>query len=309
MSQQFTSYVSKGMQESKYAFKRRKHGFMNLLTFFMASLIGKRFFLSYPLFALAEYHLAQQVEQEGVVSLEEAFEDACITKNYWTAVHLALLNQVVFLIGFFTIALFGFVLFFFGTMLEGVFGFGDNIALVVSLTVTAGLFLMLIIQKSLYFGPVLYLIQGSDVSLSEALQQSRHIMTKSARYKLLRIHMYYFSKTLLVIGAVVAITYFAAASYPAIPWLVLMGMGFIVVLMSFAPKTMFSHRISTSKLFIDLVQEAIYYGRGDSDTSKLATQKVSKEKLLLSVFEKMIKDKQMQASFEQVRLDETGVEA
>ena len=287
MSQRVSQYVSMGMRDSKYVIGAGKGIFFKYFIFSMSSLIGKLFFLSYPLFALGDYHIIKQIEEGKKISLEDAFEDSNVGKKYWTTTHFALVNHIIFLIGMIIIAGLSFGLIQMGYTLDRYFRFDQGYTVFVSQIISGCIFIVFIIQKQLYFGPVTYLIQSNeDNGLSDTLRQSALIMTNYGKVKLLYIYLYYVIRLLIYGFVSVLLSYGAYVLLPDF-WFVFVTILLGVNLLKSMTKIMLAHKISSSKLFVDLIKEATYKSLGDQNRYKVFENKVSKKDILITLFEEM----------------------
>ena len=61
----------------------------------LTSYLGKSFFLTYPLFALADIRVAKTIYETGEFQLRNSFEDSNSPKKYWTTLLLYFIKNLL----------------------------------------------------------------------------------------------------------------------------------------------------------------------------------------------------------------------
>ncbi|MFW5913534.1 MAG: hypothetical protein ACOCSM_00585 [Bacillota bacterium] len=290
MSQKASKYVSIGLKASKHALRQKNESTLKYKVFSLASLLGKRFFVSYPLFALADYRLAGQIEDAEAMDMDKAFEDSGDTEKYVSVAQLALLSQVILLTG---LAIIGGVAYGFihlGARIDQLLEF-ERYYMVFAFQILSGcVFIGFLIKKAMYFGPVAYLIQSGEAgSLSEALSHGASFMTPSGKAKLTYLHVYHLGRVLVYAITAFLVAYAALATLPAFLFIAItIGVG--ILFLRSLPRVMLSHKLSTMRLFSDQSKEMAYESLLERETSSGSNGKISKEETLIGLFDELSND-------------------
>lgn len=289
MSQYTSHYIQTGLKESKTSGQKKKKKTAKHFIYALSSMLGKRFFLSYPLFALADYHMADQIEKTETIDFEKAFEDCKSNGKYWSSVQFSLLKQLILVVGVLLLGLIAYGLSNLGNILDVAYDFQSNYAEFTFLVLGATSIFMFIIMLNVHFGSVMYFIQSEDVGLSEALQKNARIMTKIARTKLLYINLYYLTRFAAYTALSVWVIYWVSSEFTT-SWLIITAVVFLVLLLASIPRLILSHRISSASLFKDMIVETAYVNLEEDAEDSALSEKISKETLLASLFEETDSD-------------------
>ena len=277
--------VSSHMTKSKLAIKETNIGFVKYFMFTITSWIGKLMFLSFPLFALSEYHLIEQIKQAKPCSLEDAFEGAASFKKYWITCQFALIYQGLIL----TLALIIWGLTFgldrIGAQLDDIMNFNRYYTAWVFQWGAIILGVIGVYQISIMYAPVVYLIYThEDMTLSEALKESQLMMTGSAKRQLMGIHLSHLSLFMIKValgGGLLAAAYYGIPRFFFILILVIVS----VWLLTGIPRLLLSVRLSSVALYDTLLENASYESLFDASRNKVNPNRIRKEEVLIKLFE------------------------
>ena len=283
MRQGITEYVSSGMRNSKRAIKESDAGIFRYIAFSIASLPGKLFFLSFPMFAFAQYHMANQVEKREKLSLEGSLEDASNMKKYWAGMQFALFSHIIFITGLLVLGGLSYGLIQMGRALDHYLLFDRYYTMFLFQVVSLCLVFVFIIAKALHFGPVAYLIQSNGLGFSEALHQGNKLMSEGGKTTLFTIHLYYLVRVVMMAGIGFGLAY-GASMFAPLPVLIAVSVGVGAVFLRMLPRVMLAHKLSASMLFVDLVKAAAQEHVEDESMYALMSSKVRKDEILLSLF-------------------------
>lgn len=277
--------ISSSNTKSKEAISDPKIGNLKFIIFTITSFIGKLLFLSFPLFALSEYHFIEQIKQAKPCSLEDAFEGAASPKKYWITCQFALIFQGLILT-------LGLIIFGISLGLDSIGAELDNI-MNFNRYYTAWIFqwgaivigLILVYQVSLSYAPVVYLIYtNEDITLSEALKESQLMMTGTAKRRLMGIHLTHLVRFMIKAvlgGGLVVAAYFGIPSIFFTLILVLVS----IWLLYGVPRLLLSIRISSASLYDALLENASYESLFDASRNKVNPNRIRKEEVLFKLFE------------------------
>lgn len=197
-------YVKKGVRDARSALRKGIGFYFKYCLYVLASLFGKSFFLTHPLFAFADLKIVKEIEETGSFRIENAFSDADSKKKYRTGVlvyflRLAFLAAVsfIFLVPAFLLAYVGL-----GFDTTNPDSGGTAVAAVILLvlgSIGALVFSALIL---IYFAPAIYLLrEDENLGISDILKQCNSAM-KQGTMKLFGIFLlnflFYLAALLLV---------------------------------------------------------------------------------------------------------------
>jgi len=284
-----SNYVFKGLSESKTALKFSKIHLLKYLLLTIASILGKFFFFSYPIFAFSEYHIVNQIREKVLFDLEDVFVDSKSIKKYWTMAVGALIYHFILLSGTLFIGLITYFLTFIGSGLNGfsrIFGLSW---VSFFLTICIAVLVVFLAWCSIIFEPIVFYIQSNeDIGFSEAYHQVKAWMSKVGRWKLFVIRLFHWGIFIVygIIGTVFAIYMYRNWAFF---WFIIIAtpLGFFIILK--LPRLILSNRIASSKLFYDLMNESVYLSLFDQEhTTAFHSSKIRKESVLVALFDEVI---------------------
>ncbi|MFW5895030.1 MAG: hypothetical protein ACOCU0_03775 [Bacillota bacterium] len=296
MSQKASKYVSVGLRDSKNALKENREQTLKFNVFSLSSLLAKRFFLSFPLFALAEYNLANQLRANKNMDMDTAFEDSEDRGKYSAAAQLALLTQTIFITGVLILGGLAYGFIHLGFIMDRFFEFDRYYTAFIFQILSGGVFIAFILKLNTYFGPAVYMIQSGEAKgLQDALRQGARYMSKTGRVKLTYIHVYHLGR-FLVYAIVAFLLIYGAFSilsvFSAIATTIAVGIVFLMAM----PRVMLSHRISTTHLLSDLITENVYESLLVKENTEGTNASISKEQTLMALFDELSNDEDTEAS-------------
>lgn len=289
MSQKISRYVSTSRVEAIDALHSGSRHFLKFFGFSMSTLIGKLLVVGFPLFALAEFHIVSQIQKTKHFDLESAFEDSQSGKKFWTTALCALLGQIIVIAGGLLIFLLYLGLKAVGSQMDYSFRFNRFFTVFFFGLFCILLFALLVVWVSLYFDPVVFLIQSNgDMGISEALRQARAVMTPVGRGKLFWMRIYYLIAITVVAGLGYGAFYLWYAVLPTFWGVGLLAVLFCLLLLLTMSRILLSERIACVKLFSDLVEEAAFQNFFVSKPEESLQGKIRKEQILATLFEETI---------------------
>lgn len=222
--------------------------------YLLTSYLGKSFFLTYPLFALADIRVAKTIYETGEFQLRNSFEDSNSPKKYWTTLLLYFIKNLLLIANIIIFFGIGFGLVYAGSKIDilidldiyyfGIFFFCIGIlAFVVSTTLIY-----------LYLGPTLYLIQSKDnIGISETLSGSISTMKKNGKMKLFLIYFIHFLLFVIITG-ILFLLLCLLNLYVSETILYLFLILFAYILLIVVAWLILSTKIATISLFKDLIK-------------------------------------------------------
>ena len=284
MSLPASHYITRGANVSKTA--RMKSGTRGITMVFytLCSLASKLFVFTYPLFALADYHIAGQINDTNSMDLNDAFKDSGYIKKYRSAIQYAWLSTLVLFMGVLLIGLLSLGTIQLGFALDEFFGFPLYYFGLFFQILGIGLLVAFIFAKNMYFAPVVFLIQSRTMTLSEALRQSSIIMSDAGRLKFFHIQLYHLGKFILYLLVASAIVY-GVFLLEMMPLLIVTLIVMAVLLLKALPNIVLSNNVAKTRLFSDLIHETSFVDVTDDASVEAITKQLRKEDVLLKLFD------------------------
>lgn len=278
MNQKLLVYIKKGMHDSKSALHNQKPLFFKYFLFVLTSFLGKLFFITYPLFALADIRIAKSIEETGKFELEKSFEDSNLIKTVWTTMLFILLKTLILISGTIILSGLTFMLASFGTTIDSMTTLKGNYMTYFFGSLGVIAIVVFIIMVNLYLGPATYIIQSNDdVGISDVFTKSIEIMNKNGKSTLLLIKIFHLLRFLInlivCIGLIWVIHIF---SNPLIETFCIIILS--IVLLLTLPRIVLSNKISSYSLFKKLTDKEDIL----NNSTKI---KVKKEELLVTLFD------------------------
>lgn len=303
MNERISDYVSSSMKEAKAAIKNSDVGFLKYLLFTVTSVIGKLFFFSFPLFALADYEIVNLIRTKKPVSIEAAFADSKSMPKYWKTmlytlmVQLSLIATALVFIGL----MFG--LSYLGKIFDESAGFARYYTVFFVQLGCVILLIVSVIQIALYFAPTLYLIQSHpDMELTEALNQSVKLLSRNGKKQLLIAFFQHFIRFIVLTAISTLVVYFVYNVFVRTFFVIVTIPLAILVLLSI-PRLLLSYRITTTKIYDKLLEEATYANLFETEQIAPLSSNIRKEELLTALFDEIIVD-EPEAKVEKVIINE-----
>ncbi len=285
MSHLAKEYVGIGNKEAKTLLKGTRRHYLKYFVFTLSAIIGKLFFLSHPLFSLTEYKLINEALRGNDIDLEKALIDSTKQKKFWTAVQFVLIDQVIFIVGLILIGLIALISVQLGFLLDISLNFNQPFLFITFITLNIILFLVFILYKSVYFGPVLFFIQNEESALlHEAFSKAALVMKSGNKLKLLHIKLIYLFKFSLYLALSIAVAYYTFELLTFL-WGLIVTLILTVLILRLLPKMVFSHGFATSKFFNDLQNEVAIELAYDPVALVKDTSTLKKEEILLTLFD------------------------
>lgn len=300
MSHKVSHYVRSGLEDSKIAIKKDRKKFGVLVLWNFAAIVGKLFFLSYPIFALGEYHLAHQINKTGQYKLIEALNDSTQPKKYLYALQYSLFFQTLLIAGLILCGGLSYGLIQLGYYFDDIFSISRYYGVFITQIASAVFIILFILSLHFFLTPVAYLMQAnSEMNLSLALKESIKIMQGKGKAKLFSTTLYYLgsfaykSVIILAIGYVFFIT-------SSTGWFILITIILSFIVLSIFTRVMLAYRLALTRLFNDLVEEREYI-QLEEDTIPLM-DKTRKLDLIMRLFNDTTEEvDQNQESHEEVQ--------
>jgi hypothetical protein len=285
MIKRVSEYVSTGMNESKTALKSSKIPRFQLLLFILSTFIGKLFFLSAPLFMMAEYRLVKQVQETHRIRLEDAFADSHRSSVYKTMTLAVLWNQIVIFSGLLLLGLLTFGLSIVAQQFSSyVFPFDwSGLAYTIGILLGVGF----VITIFLWFDPMIFLIHTQEnYGLSDAMKKAEEMMTNTGMFKLIMIRLHHLFLILVFAGGGAWLALYAYFSYSVV-WFLVFLIPIVLIVFAKVPQILLSQRMACTMLYDDLVEESTYQSLYDQSFKGLDSEKIGKERLLVALFDEL----------------------
>ncbi len=287
MSQNIAVYIKKGMVASKKALYNQKQFYIYCL-FLLTSLFGKLFFITYPIFALADIRLVKTIEETGNFEVEKTFEDANSIKKVWTMVIFILLKTSLLLSGIVILSGITYWLSYLGEIIDNMTNLDRYYITALFWVLGVAAIILFIIIVNLFSGPAAYIIQTyDDYGISDTLIKSFSIMRKNGKRRLLLINLFHLLRFMinsLICSGLIYIIYQSLSQLVFIFCSISLG----IILLLTLPKIILSNKIATISLFSELTADDDSKVLLDSKDSQNIKRKVKKEDLLVTLFDNSI---------------------
>lgn len=285
MSRGVSHYVSLGTRGSKIAWSQNRKARLRYVFYSMASLIGKLFFLSFPLFALGDYHIVNQIKEKRDWSFFDAFEDSHDQNKYSATVKYALLYHVLFVTGMIIIAALSFLLLQVAHTIDASLGFDRHYIVFVARVLSGSLVVVFLFSLKIQLGPALYLIQSSkDLSLSDALKSSALILERHGKIKLFHVQLFYMFRVVPLGMLYGSLAYWSYEALSGNYFLIITAL-LVFFFLKVVSKNVLSYHISVSNLYNDLVKEQAYGSLNEQQTEQIIGTRVPKKEVLMTLFD------------------------
>jgi hypothetical protein len=287
MSRAVSHYVSLGTSGSKIALSQNRRSGLRYLFYSMASWIGKLFFLSYPLFAMGDYHIVQQIKEKREWSFFDAFEDSSDLNKYFATVKYVLLLHILFITGMIIIAALSFILLQVARSIDLSLEFERHYIVFVARVLSGSMVVVFLFTLKIYLGPALYLIQSSkDLSLSEALKSSVIILKRQGKIKLFHVQLHYLISVVFLGTLYGSLAYWSYETLTGNAFLVITAL-LVFLFLKFASRKILAYHISVSNLYIDLIKELVYVPLSEQPTKRIIGTRISKKDVLMTLFDRV----------------------
>ena len=302
MIQKASHYLSIGKIFSNKLSKGNKINFLKYMIFNLASMIGKLFPLSFPLFTSADYHITKTFDETNKFDLIQAFDTDQSSHRYWLCVKIALLNMVITITGLLFIGSLSFGLIVLGIQLDD--RFLSNWTLFFQI-ICGIILIVFLIAKHLYFAPVFYLLNDKQAtSIAEIIQLRTKFVNTHTSKKLLHFIFDFMLKTFgltLLLTGLLILSYSRFWIYWATFNTIIASLVFIVLLTRF----MLVHRIAITSLLSDTLKEFEIVNDSESHEKDLdkPINKELTEELLMYFFDEITEMKQQSPHVERSEIN------
>lgn len=294
MSKNSSIYIDRGKTTFYKVFGKHKQEYVLYCLYVITSFFGKLLLLGSPLFALADYRVVKNADENSNLDLGRAFEDAKTIKAIGTSFMVLTLRATALLAATILFGGITVLLGYIGIVLSemaGIMHINIMYAFAVPGLLTLFYFIVLIL---LFFGPANYIIHcESNSNFSDIINTCHSIMTKNGKKALFFIGMHtiiHFVKY-VILSFLILVIFNMFASREV---LIICGVILCCVILFKIPKRIFIRKMAMLCLFQDLVNDTQYQGLGDK-TSQESNNSLSKEDLLIALFNEPI---QVRAEFE-----------
>ena len=285
MIQKVSHYIALGKVSSRTTFARSKKQFFKYFIFNISAMIGKLCFLSFPLFAFAEYHLVKQVEQAQKLTFGKAFEDASSKKVFETTQHLALLNHVLTIAGLLVIGGLAYGLIYLGTTIDNYFDLNRYYVEFIFQAMSGTILVVFLLFKNIYMESLTYILRvDHEISLAEAFRKNEEVMANKNKVYLFYIKAYFFG--VFAIYAIIAgVSSYLAFVYFIEYWFIIITILLILFGLRVMTKLMFGYKVASTKLFEDLHKDLNFEQAVTEGEEKLSEDKMLTSEILLTLFD------------------------
>lgn len=295
--------------DSRTLLKQSEVGVFKSVILMIASQLGKLFFLSYPLFALAEVNLINRMKSGQKIKITDVFDDASDREKYGTMAHIALMYHVIILAVTMIMGGLAFGLISIGISIDGRMRFYDHPVTTILSIVSGVLYLIIMMYVKVYFSSMPYIIHaGDNLSLSDCFKQNDMMLSHGGKLKIFSLYRNYMIKLLVVAFTGGVLSYIAWANlrlYASVSIIIVISFIFLVVY----TKTSLSYRIGAFMLCEDLIHERMLVSLGHQDQKPVFNKQLNQQELLLSLFNDVTKIEKDHPSYTKPnRQDESKVE-